>query len=93
MSPRILNRHLCGATHTSIRSFIVCSFPRAVVRGSGKFGVIIKCRAVEVMQFTTVAEAVEAKRLLDVVSCAAGCRREHEVVQFNPNSSHPGSPS
>ncbi|MBB5641785.1 hypothetical protein BJ997_002333 [Cryobacterium roopkundense] len=27
------------------------------------------------------------------MSCAAGCRREHEVVQFNPNSSHPGSPS
>ena len=91
MKPRLYTRHLCEDAHAGIREFIACSYPRAVIRGSGKYGVIIACRAVEVMQFTTVAEAVEAKRLLDAVTCSARCRKEHRLVQFDPNPGHPGS--
>ena len=80
-------RHRCMTPHTSVRSFIACTYPSARVAGAGHYALVMRCGGVAILQYRT-SEAMEtAKAALNDMKCNATCSGDHTAVRFilNPH--------
>ena len=72
----------CRHQHGSIRQFVECVMPGALIEGQGRFALISECSSPVVWLWPQVHEAQLQKQALDGNGCGNHCIREHRLMRI-----------